>query len=260
MARYLPPSHKSDRKPPDSLRKVVVLLLTRHELKEQLQHDQFTDAVSGAVGYASSHRQALVRWLVGGAVVLILAGGIWWYRSKEAETRRSELGAAMSILDAQVGATSDSAKTYPTEDAKKDAWMKAISGVANKYGGTQEGLIAQYYRGAARAQKNDMAGAESDLRAVANSSNSVTPLAKIALVQLYLGEKKTAEAQTLLQELVKEPTPLVSKAQAQVLQAQVNETSNPQAARDALKSIDASDQQRMAVKRATEQLNSQLAK
>jgi hypothetical protein len=217
--------------------------LTRHELKEQLQHDHFTDAVSGAVGYASSHRQALVRWLVGGALVLILAGGIWWYRSKQADTRREELGAAMSILDGQVGGTSKLAKTYPTEDAKKDAWLKAISGVASKYGGTQEGLIAQYYRGAARAQKDDMAGAESDLRAVANSSSSVTPLAKIALVQLYLGEKKNAEAQALLRELVKEPTPLVSKAQAQILQAQVNETSNPQ-----------------AVKRATEQLNSQLAK
>ena len=212
------------------------------------------------MGYASTHKQALVRWLVGSALVLILASGVWWYRSKQADTRREELGAAMSILDAQVGGTSDSAKTYPTEDAKKDAWMKAISGVANKYGGTQEGLIAQYYRGAARAQKGDMASAESDLRTVANSGGSVMPLAKIALAQLYLGEKKTAEAQALLRELVKEPTPLVSKAQALILQAQVNESVDPQAAKDALKSIDAADRQRTAVQRATEQLNSQLAK
>jgi hypothetical protein len=234
--------------------------LTRHELKEQLQHDQFTDAVSGAVNYASSHRQTLIRWCVGGVVVLILAGGFWWYRQKQTGTRREELGAAMSIMDAQVGPPNDFAKTYPTEDAKNDAWKKAISAVAAKYSGTPEGLIAQYYRGVTRAQKDDAAGGESDLRAVADSSSSVAPLAKIALAQLYIGEKKTGEAQSLLQQLIKEPTPLVSKAQAQILEAQLDESANPQAAKDALKRIDATDQQRAAVKRATEELNSQLAK
>jgi len=243
-----------------SERKVVGRFLTRHELKEQLQHDHFTDAVSGVVSYTTSHRQTVIRASVAAIVVLILGFGLWWYRSSQSEQRRGELASAMSVLDAQVGPPNDLAKTYPTEDAKKDAWMKAISNVVSKYSGTSEGLIAQYYRGAARAEKDDVQGAESDLRAVATSGSNVAPLAKIALVNLYLGEKKGVEAQTLLQELIKDPSPLVSKAQAQILQAQIDQNTNPQAAKDALKSIDAADQQRVAVKRATEEINTQLAK
>jgi hypothetical protein len=234
--------------------------LTRHELKDQLQHDRFTDTVSNVISYAGSHRPILIRAGVAILVVAILAGGLWWYFAGQSEKRGDELASAMSILDAQVGPPNDFAKTYATEDAKKDAFAAAISSLVSKYQGTREGLIAQYYRGAARAQKGDVPGAESDLRTVADSSSSVAPLAKIALVNLYLGDKKGVEAQGLLQGLIKDPSPLVSKAQAQILEAQVDQATNPQAAKDALKSIDAAAQQRPSVKRAIEQLNSPLAK
>jgi len=214
--------------------------LTRHELKDQLQHDHFTDAVSSTISYASSHRQTLIRGGIAAVLVLLVGGGIWWYLASQKAQRQQELSAAMGIQEAQVG--------------------PPISDVASKYPGTAEGLIAQYYRGAARAEKDNVAGAESDFKTVADSSSSVAPLAKIALVSLYIGEKKGVEAQALLQDLIKDPTPLVSKAQAQILQAQIDETTNPQAAKDALKSIDAAAADRTAVKRAIEQLNSQLAK
>jgi hypothetical protein len=234
--------------------------LTRHELKDQLQHDRFTDAVSNVVAYAGSHRPVLLRAGIALVLLAILAGGAWWYLAEQSAKRQEELSAAMSILDAQVGGPSDFAKTYPTEDAKKDAFAAAVSNLVGKYQGTREGLIAQYYRGTARAQKGDVPGAESDLKTVADSNSSVAPLAKIALVNLYVGDKKGVEAQSLLQGLVKDPSPLVSKAQAQILQAQLDQSSNPQAAKDALKSIDTAAQQRPPVKRAIEQLTTQLAK
>jgi hypothetical protein len=241
---------------------LLVRSLTRHELKDQLQHDHFTDAVSGAVTYATSHRQNLIRYGIAAALVILIAGGVWWYMSSQTDQRRQELDSAMSILDAQVGpaAADTSAKTYPTEDAKKDAWMKALSAFISKYNGTSEGNIAQYYRGTERAQKDDQAGAESDLRVVADSNSSISPLAKIALANLYLGEKKNVEAQTLLQSLTKDSSPLISKAQAQILQAQLNQSSNPQAAKDVLKSIDPADKKRDAVARAAEAVTSDLSK
>lgn len=195
------------------------------------------------------------------AIIALLAGGIWYYLSSQAEERRQELDSSLAILDAQVGAQStDGSKTYPTEDAKSDAFMKSLSALIAKYGGSNEGLIAQYYRGTERAKKNNMSGAESDLRAVADSSSSVAPLAKIALANAYLGEKKNVEAQTLLQSLTKDSSALVSKAQAQILEAQLNQSSNPQAAKDVLKSIDPAAAKRDAVKRAVEQVSSQLSK
>ena len=240
----------------------MVRSLTRHELKDQLQHDHFTDAVSGAVTYASSHRQNLIRYGIAAALVVLIAGGVWWYMSSQREQRRQELDTAMSILDAQVGpgATDSAVRSYPTEDAKKEAWMKALSAFISKYGGSEEGNIAQYYRGTERAQKDDQAGAESDLKVVADANSSISPLAKVALANLYLGEKKNVEAQTLLQSLTKDPSALISKAQAQILQAQLNQTTNPQAARDVLKSIDPTDKKREAVSRAAEAITSDLAK
>jgi hypothetical protein len=235
-------------------------LLTRHELKEQLQHDQFTDAVSSAVGYASSHRQSLVRWSVIGAVVLVIAAGAWWYLRSQRDARREDLATALAVLDAQIGPPNEYAKTFATESAKQDAGVKALSDVVGKDGGSKEGLIAQYYRGTLRAQTSGKAGAESDLKTVADSSSEVAPLAKIALAQIYMGEKKTTEAQGLLKGLVDDPKDLVSKAQAQVLLAQMQKTLNPQQSKDALKSIDNTDQLRPAVKKATEQLNSELTK
>ena len=74
------------------------------------------------------------------------------------------------------------------------------------------------------------------------------------------GEKKTAEAQALLRAIINSPTSLVSKAQAQILLAQADESVNPAESKNILKSIDKSDQGRPAVSRATDQLSSQLAK
>jgi len=258
---FHPSAHDDPSAPPIHQERLLVRTLTRHELKEQLQHDQFTDAVSGAVSYATSHRQSLIRGGIAAAVVAVIAGGVWWYMASQASQRRQELDADMSILEAQIGpASSEGVKTYPTEDAKRDAWLKALSAFVGKYGGTPEGYIAQYYRGTERAKKDDPAGGESDLKVVADSSSTIAPLAKIALANLYLGEKKNIEAQTLLQALAKESSPLVSKAQAQILQAQLNEASNPQAAKDVLKSLTADDQKREAVKRAAEAINAEISK
>jgi predicted negative regulator of RcsB-dependent stress response len=130
----------------------------------------------------------------------------------------------------------------------------------SKYPGSREGLIAQYYLGTLKAQANDTKGAESDLRRVADSTSEVAPLARIALAQVYLGEKKIAEAQGLLRAIINSPTSLVSKAQAQILLAQIDQSVNPAESKNILKSIDKSDQGRPAVSRATDQLSSQLAK
>jgi predicted negative regulator of RcsB-dependent stress response len=135
-----------------------------------------------------------------------------------------------------------------------------LSGVVSKYPGSREGLIAQYYLGTLKAQANDAKGAESDLRTVANSTSEVAPVARIALAQVYLGEKKITEAQSVLRAIVNSPTSLVSKAQAQILLAQIDESVNPAESKNILKSIEKSDQGRPAVSRAADQLSTQLAK
>jgi hypothetical protein len=236
--------------------------LTRHELKDQVQHDQFTDTVSGALNYAAVHRQQVIRWAIIAVVVLAVVGGIWWYESYQDSQRQLDLEAALEVADTPVAAANaadPSIKTFPTQDAKTKASMKALSDVVAKDGGTRQGLTAQYYLGTLKAQNGDGHGAEADLNTVANSRNECAPLAKIALAQLYAGEKKSAQAQGLLRDLINKPSELVSKAQATILLAHLEETTNPQDSRKLLNSLKA-EKPDPAVSRAVEQMSAQITK
>lgn len=231
--------------------------MTRHDLKDQLQHDQFTDAVTGVVSFAQTNRRQVIRWIIIGAAALAVIGGIWAYLSYQKSQRRNDLAQAMTVVNAQVGPANDFAKTYPTEDAKNQAAMKALSDVVAKDGSSNEGMVALYYFATLKAKK-DQAGAEGDLKRVADSGSDVAPLAKIALAQLYMGENKVAPAQDLLRSIINSPTELVSKAQAQILLAQTEATANPQDARAVLKMVNADDAKRAAVTRASDAVSAQL--
>jgi hypothetical protein len=232
--------------------------LTRHELKESLQHDQFTDTVSNVVNYAVADRQKLIRWAVILGVVLLIAGAAIWYSSYRSSVRQGDLETALTVLNTPVSTAETTGNTFPTAEAKTKASMKALADVVAKDGGTREGLIAQYYMGTLKAQNSDPRGAESDLNTVASSSNECAPLAKIALAQLYTSQNKTAEAQKLLREVVDKPTDLVSKTQAQVLLAQLLQPSNPQEAKKIIQSLQTPNQS-PAVARALGQISSQAA-
>jgi hypothetical protein len=231
--------------------------LTRHDLKDQLQHDQFTDAVSNVVTYTQTHRQQVIRWSVVGAVVLLIAGAVGWYVSSQRAQRQQDLSDAMSVVDAQVGPGNNFSKTYPTQDAKDAAATKALSDVVAKDGSSKEGMIALYYLSTLKA-KADQGAAEPGFKKVADSGTPVTPLAKIALAQIYVGQGKLAPAQDLLRSIINNPTDLVSKAQAQILLAQTEATSDPKDARAQLKMISADAEKRAAVSRAADAVAAQL--
>jgi hypothetical protein len=232
--------------------------LTRHELKEQVQHDAFAETVTSILEYSRAHRAQLLRWgLVTVAVLAIVLAGLWYSAHTRAQ-RQADLAAAFDVLQAPVGPPNQFGKTFPTQDAKRDASVKALTAVINKDAGTAEGYMAQYYRGSLKAQL-DPKGAEADLRAVANSASPSAPLAKIALSQLYAGENRIAEAQQLLRSLIDKPTSLVSKAQAQILLAQLDQTANPQEAKKLLQSLRTANQD-PAVTRAVGELSASLTK
>jgi len=193
------------------------------------------------------------------AVVAILIAGAIWFNSYRRAQRERDLQAVFSVLDAQVGPHNDYVKTFATQDEKLQASIKALSGVVAKDGGTREGYLAQYYLGTLKVQKNDAKGAEADLRAVASSSSDSAALAKIALAQLYIASKRTADAQNLLRSLVNKPTDLVSKSQAEVLMAQLVSSVNPQEAKHILQGLKTPNAS-PAVTRAADQVSAQLTK
>ncbi len=230
--------------------------MTREELKERVRHDAFTDTVSNVVSYSSANRQKLIRYGIIAALALIIAGFAIWFSQYRSSVRRAELSSAFDILDTPVGSPGANGKSSSTAEEKTKASQKALNDIVAKDAGTREGYIAQYYLGTIKAQSQDSKGAESDLMTVANSRNEVSSLAKIALAQLYITQSKRPQAENLLREIVNKPTDLVSKAQAQILLAQVLQGSNPREAQKLLNSLRTPNQD-PAVTRAIDQVASQ---
>jgi predicted negative regulator of RcsB-dependent stress response len=228
--------------------------LTRHELKEQLQHDAFRDNVDVAVGYVALHRQQMIRYAVIALIVAVIAGisyGIYRYQKSQ---REQALQAAIQIAEAPVSAQADPyGKSFTTQDAKNQAALKALGDVASKYNGTEEGDAAQYYMAGLQAESQKYADAERNFKAVAASGSSYSALAKVGLAELYAGEGKTDQAKTILQDLIAHPTALVSKEQATLLLAGVLKTQDPKRSIQLAESLKGPNQ-RPAVSRAAEQL------
>ncbi len=141
--------------------------MTRHELKEQVQHDAFAESVAKVVDYTTTHRSLVIKWAVIAVVAALIVAGVLWYNSSARAQRQADLEAAFQVLSAPVGQTIPGMKTYPTEDAKRTASLTALNDVIKKDGGSREGRIAQYYRGTLNVQQ-DPKLAESDLKAVSD--------------------------------------------------------------------------------------------
>lgn len=233
-------------------------MATRHELKEQLRHDPFRDSVSNVFEYTSAHQQRVIVWIGIAVAIAVLVIAVVWYRAHERSVHEADLEAALQVVTAPVGPPNQFSKTYPTEAAKRAASMKALSGVVAKDGDSREGLIARYYLGTLKIQNGDNAGGEADLKAVANSSTDTAALAKIALAQLYAGQNRTAEARSLLEQLINKPSDLVSKNQAQILLARLDATTNPAQANKLLAPLKASPDPIVA--RAADQISTEISK
>jgi TolA-binding protein len=212
--------------------------LTRHELKEQLQHDAFRDNVDTALDYVTTHREQVIRWA---AVIVVVAIGLgvgYWIYAHQKASRNQALQAALDIADAPVMPNSDGfGLSFPTLEKKNAAATKALSDVASQYANTEQGDIARYYLAGLQASENKYAEAEANFKAVANSSSAVAALAKVGLAELYAGEGKNDQAQTILEKLVANPTPLVSRSQATIMLANVIKSKDPQRARQLLDSL-----------------------
>ena len=212
--------------------------MTRHELKE-LEHDQFAIKVGSAVEYTKTHRKLVLQWVLIGLVAIAATGGGFWLLSHKRAERQADLRAAYEVAEAQVGdKASPFIKSFPTQEAKDQAVLKAMAEVASKHSGSEEGYIAEYYLATLKAARGDFATALPSFKDVAGSSAPVAVYAKLALAQIYADQGKTQEAEAQLRSLMQKPNGLVSKEQAQVFLAQLLARKDPAASKKLLDSMD----------------------
>jgi predicted negative regulator of RcsB-dependent stress response len=190
-----------------------VARLTRKELKS----DKFALEVQHGVTYVSEHRQQLIRWGGIGGAVVVLAVAFFVYRSHERVVRQEALHQAMQIQNATVGQQTGNPYllTFPTEQARVQAAVKAFNDLAVKYPGTEEGALAEYFLGTNAADAGKYAESEQHFKKVVDYRNeNFNSMAKLALAKVEASNGKLGEGEKLIQSVIDHPTALVSKEQA----------------------------------------------
>ena len=204
--------------------------LTRKELKS----DKFALEVQHSVEFVSQHRQQMLRWGPVAAAVVVIAAGIFWYRSHQYNARQEALHQSMNIQNSTISTQPPNGYvvTFPTAQAREVAVQKTWRDMATKYSGTQEGGIAEFFLGTNAADSGNLAEAAKHFQAAIESSNDAyASEAKIALAQVYGAQGNLKEGEKLIQSVIDHPTVVVSKDAAILALADLIKDSDPKRAR-----------------------------
>jgi predicted negative regulator of RcsB-dependent stress response len=197
--------------------------------RKNLKGDKFAEEVFDIFDWASTHKAEVFRY---GAIVLAvvaIGAGVFYYNRYQAAAREEALAQALRIEDGTVGDNTLPANLhYATQEEKDKARVKAYAELASKYPGTQEGAFGTFALAGDAVDKGNLAQAEKLFREVADSGpKGYSGVARLSLGRVLAAEGKTADAQKVLQELVKDPSFMVSKEQATIALAQVEGKTNP---------------------------------
>ena len=210
--------------------------LTRKELKQ----DKFAVEVGQTVDFFAVHRKQVTQYGGVALVVALLVAGVFYYRNFQSSARQKVLGEAIALTSAPItqAPSPNGALSFQTEPARRDAITKAFTKIAADYSGADEGYIAEYFLAAQAADTSKLDDARKKYQEVADhAGGNYASLAKLALAQIDFAENRSAEAETLLKDLIDHPTDMVSKAQATITLARGIGQTKPDEARKMLQEI-----------------------
>ncbi len=209
------------------------------QLKKVVKNDEFKQQVWHSIDFVKDHTAEVKKY--GGILLalLVVAAGTYFYINHQADAREEALAHALRVAQATVGSNVQAANMhFDTQEEMDKAVEKAFREVATKYPGTQESAISLINLGQAAVDKGNLAEGEKDFKAVVDSApDAYASQAALALAQLYQIEGRNADAEKLLDNLIKNPSVTVSKEEAQLTLAKVIAKSDPARARKLLEEL-----------------------
>lgn len=210
---------------------VFVARITRKELKT----DKFALEIEHTVTLFEEHRREIIRYGGAGLAVALVVFGVLFYSGRQHSAREAALAKAIAIQDAPVGPAPAGQTSFPTQDAKDQAELKAFTDLKNQYSGSAEAEIAQYYLGSMQSDQGKLADAEKSFAEVVDHGDAkYASLAKLSLAEVYFAEGHGDKGERLLRELIEHPTVFVSKDQATIALARSIAQKKPAEARKLL--------------------------
>ena len=205
--------------------------ITRKELKS----DKFAQEVGLTVTFFEDHKEEIVRYGTIAAVVGLLVAGYVLYQRHEHGVRDEALTKAIQVQEAPVGTSASGGLSFPTQEAKDREALRAFTDLRNKYAGSKEAGIAEYYLGAIQADQGKLAEAEKSFQEVARKGDlNYVSLARLSLAQIYFADGRSDLGEKTLRELMAKPTMFVSQGQAAITLARYLALKKPAEARKLL--------------------------
>ncbi|MFZ0303897.1 MAG: coatomer subunit epsilon, partial [Terracidiphilus sp.] len=186
---------------------------TRHALKQ----DKFARAAASSASWLGENRSSVLRWVISGAValVLVVSGSVYWnMRTSAAE---QALGSALDVYTEPLAepGVPDSG-TYTTAVGRATEANREFVAIAHNFSGLPETAKAHYFAGVTYMDLGQNGPAETELKAAAGSwSRNIANLAKLALAGLYHQTGRDSDAINVYNGLVAKPSVTVSAAAAQ---------------------------------------------
>jgi TolA-binding protein len=213
----------------------------RHQLKE----NEFAKTVSSVADLVQGHRNQVA--LVLGIVVVVAAavGGWAYFRTQKANEAGALLGIATAMSQAPITpaprlpGASQTPGTFPTEQARTEATIKAYQQVVSSFPGTDAATVASYQLGSELLLAQRPAEAEQAFHTVVSSGSAFyASLARLGEAQALMAQNKYDEALKIYTDLAADrsgplPTDALLMEQARAAQ----KAGKPQDARALFKRV-----------------------
>jgi predicted negative regulator of RcsB-dependent stress response len=206
--------------------------ITRKELKT----DKFALEVEHGISFFEHHRNEATKYgAIGIGAIALIFGYTYYYLPVQHNARQDSLAAAIRVQEAPVGQSGNGGLAYPTQEAKDQESIRVFSELHNKYSGSAEGEIAQYYLGSIKADQGKLAEAEKLFQEVERKSDEkYASLAQLSLAQIFFADGRSDQGEKVLRDLIAKPTVFVSSEQATILLARFLAQKKPAEARKLL--------------------------
>jgi TolA-binding protein len=178
----------------------------RHQLKE----NQFAATVGRGVQALTDHRDRIVIGLVAAALIAAIAGGYYFWNRRSEDRANAAFGNAMAMTQSPivpaptVPGAQQAPGTYPTEQARTEAAVKAFRDVVDQYPSTTAARGARYHIGALLLSANRAAEAEAAFRQAIDDGGATiyASVSHLGLAEALVNQGKYDEGIRVLNDLV----------------------------------------------------------
>jgi len=191
---------------------------TKRELKKQ---DQFVSLTERGIHWATENQRQAISYAVALVVAIgLIVGGYSWYGHRSTAAADA-FGQAMQIYVTPITTPDQQlapgTKTFDNVSDRAKAANPAFVAVADKYGMTPSGKMAEYFAGLSYMDEDQTASAEAALKKTSGSWDSnLAALSKQALAHLYQQTGRDSQAVDLYNELAKQNASAVPAGLAKI--------------------------------------------